>query len=143
MNKPTKIIAFFVLVGLLILIRFFEEQFFYDPYIIFFKSDYLYLDSPKPEIIKLVTYTTLRYVLNTVISLAILFVIFRDQSILKFSTLIYGMAYFICMSLFLYFVINPKQEDYYLFFNVRRFLIQPIIALLLIPAFYYHKKRLQ
>jgi len=40
---------------------------------------------------------------------------------------------------FLYFVINPRQEDYYLFFNVRRFLIQPIIFLLLLPALYYFK----
>jgi exosortase F-associated protein len=43
--------------------------------------------------------------------------------------------------LFLYFVISPRQEDYYLFFNVRRFLIQPLILLLLIPAFYNYKKQ--
>lgn len=134
--------SFSVLVLLLVLIRIFEEQLFYDPYLTFFKNDYLYIDSPRQEIFKLAAYTTLRFVLNTVISLAILFVIFKDKSIIKFSGLIYILAYVIFMSLFLYFVINPRQEDYYLFFNVRRFLIQPLIALLLIPAFYYHKQRL-
>ncbi|EMQ96420.1 MULTISPECIES: exosortase F system-associated membrane protein [Xanthomarina] len=142
MNKGFKYIAFFVLVGLLVLIRVFEEQLFYDPYLAFFKNDYLYIDSPRQEVFKLAAFTTLRYVLNTVISLGILFVLFKDLSIIKFSVLVYALAYVVFMSLFLYFVIHPKQEDYYLFFNVRRFLIQPLIALLLIPAFYYHKQRL-
>lgn len=142
MNKGFKYMAFFVLVGLLVLIRVFEEQLFYDPYLAFFKNDYLYIDSPRQEVFKLAAFTTLRYVLNTVISLGILFVLFKDLSIIKFSVLVYALAYVVFMSLFLYFVIHPKQEDYYLFFNVRRFLIQPLIALLLIPAFYYHKQRL-
>ncbi|WP_417874314.1 exosortase F system-associated membrane protein [Xanthomarina gelatinilytica] len=142
MNKGFKYIAFFVLVGLLVLIRVFEEQLFYDPYLAFFKNDYLYIDSPRHEVFKLAAFTTLRYVLNTVISLGILFVLFKDLSVIKFSVLVYALAYVVFMSLFLYFVIHPKQKDYYLFFNVRRFLIQPLIALLLIPAFYYHKQRL-
>ncbi|MFV0571369.1 MAG: exosortase F system-associated membrane protein [Xanthomarina gelatinilytica] len=142
MNRGFKYIAFFVLVGLLVLIRVFEEQLFYDPYLAFFKNDYLYIDSPRQEVFKLAAFTTLRFVLNTVISLGILFVLFKDLSIIKFSVLVYALAYVAFMSLFLYFVIHPKQEYYYLFFNVRRFLIQPLIALLLIPAFYYHKQRL-
>ena len=141
MSKVTKYIVLIVLFVLLALIRFFEEQLFYDPYLTFFKSDYLYLDNPRREIFKLTAFTTLRYVMNTVISLGILFVFFKDKSIVKFASLIYALAYFILLLLFLYFVMNPKQEDYYLFFNIRRFLIQPVILLLLLPAFYYHKLR--
>ncbi len=141
MSKVTKYILLIVLFVLLALIRFFEEQLFYDPYLTFFKSDYLYLDNPRREIFKLTAFTTLRYVMNTVISLGILFVFFKDKSIVKFASLIYALAYFILLLLFLYFVMNPKQEDYYLFFNIRRFLIQPVILLLLLPAFYYHKLR--
>ncbi|WP_418510826.1 exosortase F system-associated membrane protein [Corallibacter sp.] len=140
MHKLYKYLSLAVLVGLLILIRAFENQLFYDPYLTFFKNDYLYIDSPRQETFKLVAYTSLRYILNSIISLAILFVIFKDRSVLKFSTLIYSLSYFILILIFLYFVINPKKEDYYLFFNVRRFLIQPLILLLLIPAFYYHKQ---
>src|SRR5690606_34045227 len=110
------------LVGLLVLIRVFEEQLFYDPYLAFFKNDYLYIDSPRQEVLKLVGFTTLRFVLNTLISLGILFVLFNDNSIIKFSVIVYTVAFLVLMSLFLYFVIHPKQEDYYLFFNVRRFL---------------------
>lgn len=134
-----KYIVVSALILLLMLIRFFEDVLFYDPYLTFFKNDYLYIDSPRREVAKLVAFTVLRYALNTLVSLAILFVVFKDKSIIKFSGLIYGIAFAVFMTIYLYFVINPKQEDYYLFFNVRRFLIQPLILILLLPAFYYHK----
>ncbi|MGB5417593.1 exosortase F system-associated membrane protein [Algibacter sp.] len=139
MNKVVTYILLFVLFLMLILIRFYEDVLFYDPYLNFFQNDYLYIDSPRREIAKLVGFTTLRFVLNTIISLAILYVIFKDKSILKFSSIVYSMAFVVLMLVYLYFVINPRQEDYYLFFNIRRFLIQPIILILLLPAFYYHK----
>ena len=140
MKKGMKILLLFFLFGLLILIRIFENSLFYDPFLMFFKNDYLYIDSPRREVFKLTAFTSLRFVLNTVISLGILFVLFSDRSIVKFSTIIYGISYMILIALFLYFVINPRQEDYYLFFNIRRFLIQPLLLLLLIPAFYYYKQ---
>ena len=85
MQNLTKYILLFVLFGLLVLIRAFENQLFYDPYLTFFQNDYLYIDSPRREIFKVTVFTSLRYFLNTVISLGILFVIFKDKSIIKFS----------------------------------------------------------
>ncbi|GGH40753.1 membrane protein [Mangrovimonas yunxiaonensis] len=134
-----KYVLITVLILFLILIRAFEDVLFYDPYLQFFKNDYLYIDSPRREVFKLTLFTTIRYVLNTVISLGIMYLFFKDVSVVKFSAVVYSLAYFVLIGVFLYFVINPKQEDYYLFFNVRRFLIQPIMLLLLLPAFYYHK----
>ena len=139
MINPIRIISVLFLFGLLILIRGFEHQLFYDPYLQFFENDYLYIDSPRREILKLVLYTTLRFILNTSISLGIIYLFFKDKNILKFSMLTFLVAYGILILLYLYFVINPQQEDYYLFFNVRRFLIQPLGLLILLPAFYYYK----
>jgi len=141
MRNPIVYILLLVFFGLLILIRVFENELFYDPYLSFFKSDYLQIDSPNREILKLTLYTTLRYVLNSAISLGIIYLFFRDRSIIKFSVFIYVIAYVILLAFFLYFVIHPRQEDYYIFFNIRRFLIQPIFLLLLVPAFYYYKLR--
>ncbi|WP_460218038.1 exosortase F system-associated membrane protein [Psychroserpens sp. MEBiC05023] len=139
MRNPMTYILLLVLFGLLVLIRIFENELFYDPYLLFFKNDYLQMDSPRREILKLTLFTTLRFVLNTLISLGIIYLFFKDKSIVKFSTYIYLVAYIILLAFFLYFVIHPRQEDYYLFFNFRRFLIQPILLLLLVPAFYYYK----
>ncbi len=139
MNKTFNYHIIGILFLLLVLIRAYEEVLFYDPYLKFFENDYLYIDSPRREVAKLVFNTTLRYVLNSMISLGIIYLVFKDKSMIKFSVIIFGLAYVLLLMPFLYFVINPKQEDYYLFFNIRRFLIQPIIVMLLLPAFYYQR----
>ncbi|WP_179336830.1 exosortase F system-associated membrane protein [Winogradskyella ludwigii] len=139
MHKKVTYILVGLLVLLLVLIRAYENVLFYDPYLTFFENDYLYIDSPRREVLKLVLSTTFRFLLNTVISLGILYLIFKDKSIVKFSIIIFAVAYVLLLIPFLYFVINPNQEDYYLFFNIRRFLIQPIGLILLLPAFYYYK----
>ncbi|TXE06138.1 exosortase F system-associated protein [Seonamhaeicola algicola] len=143
MYKIAKYLMLFMLFTLLILVRAFEETLFYDPYLQFFQNDYLYIDSPRREIAKLLIFTALRYTINTTISIAILYVIFKDINVVKFSGLVYAVAFLVLMLLYSYFVINPKQEDYYMFFNIRRFLIQPIFLILLLPAFYYNKLKKQ
>lgn len=139
MGNSVKYILLLMLFGMLILIRLFENELFYDPYLTFFQNDYLYIDSPRREVFKLTIFTSLRYLLNTAISLGILYLVFKDKSIVKFSALIYVVSFIILIGIYLYFVINPRQEDYYLFFNMRRFLIQPVILIVLLPAFYYNK----
>lgn len=139
MGRLMNYLAIALLCFLLVLIRFFEESLFYDPYLTFFKNDYLYVDSPRREVAKLVAFTTLRYGLNTLISLGIIFLFFKDRGMLKFSAVIYALAFVVLIFVYLYFVVNPRQEDYYMFFNVRRFLIQPVILILLLPAFYYYR----
>lgn len=139
MSKPLQYILVFGLFVLLVLIRFFEDNLFYDPYLAFFQNDYLYIDSPRREVFKLTVFTSLRYWLNTIISLSVLKVVFKDNSVVKLSAFLYGIAFFVLIILFLYFVLNPKQEEYYLFFSIRRFLIHPIFLIIILPAFYYHK----
>ncbi|MBO3115885.1 exosortase F system-associated protein [Winogradskyella sp. DF17] len=128
-----------VLFLVLVAIRAFEDVLFYDPYLTFFKKDYLYIDSPRREVAKLVMFTSLRFLLNTIASLGIIYLLLKDKSILKLASLLYMAAFILLLMPFLYFVINPRQEDYYLFFNVRRFLIQPVFLMLFLPAFYYYK----
>jgi len=139
MNRYLKYILIFSLFVLLALVRWFEKELFYDPYLLFFQNDYLYIDSPRREVLKLVAFTSLRFLINTIISLSILYLFFKDRNVLKFSVLVYVVSFVILTGLYLYFVLEPKQENYYLFFNIRRFLIQPLLLLLLLPAFYYQK----
>ena len=110
MKRPLKYIIILVLVGLLVLIRFFENELFYDPYLQFFKSDYLSIDSPRREIFKLSLFTTLRYVLNTMISLGILYVFFKDKSIIRFSVYFYLIAYLVLLIPFLSQVVEHSRH---------------------------------
>ncbi len=134
-----KIIKITLLVFLLILVRYYEAYLFYDPFLFFFKNDYLYMAKPDYELVKLIGFITLRYALNTIISLTILFVIFNSKDLVKFSVFIFSIAFVILILLFSYLVMHLKQTDYYLFFVIRRVLIQPILLIFLLPAFYYQK----
>lgn len=144
MNKLLKLTWLIFLFGLLILVRLFEAKLFYDPLLIFFKQDYLYNKVPDFEFGKLMLHTAYRFWMNTLISLLILYVAFKDKGIVKFSSVLYLIAFVILFSWMAWLVANATPEsNYNILFYVRRFLIQPLFVLLLLPAFYYHKLRNQ
>ena len=128
-----------LLVGLLVLIRYFEMSLFYDPLIDFYQSDYLHDTIPHFQTTKLLLYTSLRFFLNTVISLAIIYVAFLDRNILKFSMLLYVVLFGICISGFAFLIYTIENQNYMALFYVRRFLIHPVFVIILLPAFYYYR----
>ncbi|MBP1838189.1 exosortase F system-associated membrane protein [Formosa algae] len=131
-------IIFLLFIGL-VLIRAFETDLFYDPFLEFFKNDYLFLDAPVFDTLKLMAFTSLRYLINTILSLGIIYFAFKNVGALKFSAVFYAVAYVILILIFLFLVLHAKQNNYFFLFNIRRFLIQPLLLLLLLPAFYYQK----
>lgn len=142
MNKWLKWTIVAGLFGLLILIRLFESQLFYDPLLKFFKQDYLHQKVPEADFAKLMLNTAFRFLLNTIISLTILYVVFQEKGIVKFSVFVYALAFLVLFPWMVWLIANASPEsNYNVLFYVRRFLIQPIILLLLLPAFYYHKQK--
>ncbi|MBT8296408.1 MAG: exosortase F system-associated protein [Gramella sp.] len=138
-KKRFRILEIGLLVLLLAGIRFFEEALFYDPLIEFFKSDYLLGIIPPMDMAKLMMNLSLRFILNTILSLGIIYVSFRDINILKFSAILYGLLYIVATSAFIYLVLNIERDHYLALFYVRRFLIHPLFLLILLPAFYYYR----
>lgn len=128
------------LIVLLVLIRAFEETLFYDPFLNYFKSEYSHLPFPKINIFKLFFSLGVRFYLNSVISLFLLYVIFKDTQIVKFSALLYMVLGSILMISFIFTLNFFGEESKMTLFYIRRFLIQPIFILLFIPAFYYQKQ---
>ena len=128
------------LILLLILIRAFEEILFYDPFLNYFKDEYSQLPFPKINIFKLFFSLGIRFYLNSVISLLLLYIIFKDTQIVKFSALIYMILGSILMISFIFILNFFGEENKMTLFYIRRFLIQPIFILLFIPAFYYQKQ---
>lgn len=127
-----------LLVALLVLIRMYEFQFFYDPFMHFFSYAFL-----APETIdftpEMFLNMFLRYFLNTILSLGILFVAFRSKGIVKFASLVYGLFLVILFPFFVILMQYVTPEDYLAAFYVRRFLAHPVLILILLPAFYYYR----
>ena len=128
------------LILLLILIRAFEDKLFYDPFLNYFKDEYAHLAFPKINIFKLFFSIGVRFYLNSGISLLLLYVIFKDKQIVKFSALLYMVFGSILMISFIFVLTFFAEESKMTLFYIRRFLIQPIFILLFIPGFYYQKQ---
>ena len=128
------------LILLLILIRAYEDTLFYDPFLNYFKDEYAHLAFPKINIFKLFFSLGIRFYLNSVISLLLLYIIFKDNQIVKFSALLYMILGSILMISFIFILTFFGEESKMTLFYIRRFLIQPIFILLFIPAFYYQSQ---
>jgi len=139
MKKRYKIILIGFMVLLLAAIRFFEDSLFYDPLIEFFRSDYLLGIIPPMNMAELMIHLSIRYALNSAISLGIIYIAFQNKSMLKFSVILYALLYLGAVSAFIFLVLNIEREHYLALFYVRRFLIHPLFLLILLPAFYYYR----
>ena len=123
------------------LLRYYETSLFYDPFLDYFKRDYLNLPFPEFKKVALLGNMFLRYFINSFFSILILYFLFSDQSLVRFATVLYILLFFILIGGF-FFVLLVLDETYnFLLFYLRRFLIQPLFLLLFIPAFYLQKKQ--
>lgn len=140
MNKPLRYI-FIIIIGLLLMaVRYFETHLFYDPLLFFFKSNFAQLPLPDIELPRFYSHLTFRFLINTALSLAMLWFLFLKWEIVKIAALIYT-VFFVLFMLAMVYVINISEVgNHQLLFYIRRFLIQPLLLLLLIPAFYFVKR---
>lgn len=139
-RNKTKIVLVVVLVLFLALIRAFEESLFYDPFATYFENDYLTLSFPKYHLAHLFWSLFFRYFLNTIISLAIIYILFQDLGLTKFAAILYLILFIILNASFFALIHFSNGENNFILFYVRRFLIQPLFLLLFIPAFFYQKQ---
>lgn len=130
-----------ICVLLLVLIRFFETQLFYDPFIGYFKSDYLLLPFPDFSFFKLIFFTLLRYILNSCFSLAIIYFFFKDVRLTKFALLLYVTLGFLLLIALTIVLIFFDEKSNFILFYIRRFLMQPLFLVLFLPAFYFQKRQ--
>ncbi|MFV8391848.1 exosortase F system-associated membrane protein [Flavobacterium sp. LB2P6] len=139
-NNKLRFIQFLFLVVLLALVRAFENQLFYDPFLDFFKKDFTRLPLPSFNSTQLFLGLLFRYTVNTAISLGIIYVIFKDVAMVKFAFVLYYFFFMILIVAFFYIVYFAQEHSNWILFYVRRFLIQPIFVLLFVPGFYYQKQ---
>lgn len=127
-----------VMILLLALVRAYEDTLFYDPLLQYFKIDYNALPLPSLNQQLLFLNLLFRFALNTVLSLVIIYLLFRNRELTKFAAILY-VVFFVVLIITFFTVINYFDDCKSLIFYVRRFLIQPIFLLLFIPAFYFQE----
>ncbi|MGU9938164.1 exosortase F system-associated membrane protein [Empedobacter brevis] len=135
-------IAFVLVIGL-ILVRKYEDVLFYDPFTQYFHF-VGHVQFPELDLPQLNASIMFRYLINTLLTVLIVWFIFWKKSYVKFSIIILIIGLIVLLPIYNYLISTHFSSGEMVFFYVRRFLIQPMFLLILIPCFYYqeiqHKK---
>jgi exosortase F-associated protein len=138
-NKAINISVIVILVLSLLLIIMFEKDLFYDPFLEFFHGDTQNKILPEFDTLKLFLGLLLRYFMNGILTILILYFLFKDFSILKLTSFLLLFFFVVLIIIFFSLLHFSKSPDYLFVFYVRRFLIQPLFLILFVPAFFYQK----
>ena len=137
-NKKRLFLIGLALLGL-ILVRAFEDDLFYDPFLSFFKIDYQNKPLPDLNCYLLFVNLLLRYALNTFSSVIIIRLLFNERNLMIFSGYLFLVLFVVLVVVFFGTLHFSEEPDYLMLFYIRRFLIQPLFLVLFIPAFYYQQ----
>ena len=138
------LIHFYIVIGIagIVSVRIFEDQLFYDPFLNFFHEATKNASFPEFDWVKLIISHFLRFVLNLIFSCIIIHFIFKNKEWTAQGALLMIIIFAITFPIYLYCISDRFEIGYLFSFYMRRFVIQPLILLLIIPLFYYRKQML-
>lgn len=132
-----------VLIGIavlgLIAVRVVESQVFYDPFITFFKSANRHAVFPALDWSPLIVNYIFRFLLNLIFSLAVVQLLFSNKRWTVQAGVLLVLVFIITLPIYLYCIYTEFEVGYLFSFYMRRFVIQPLTLLLIIPTFYYRQ----
>ncbi len=136
---------FFVILGVagLISVRVLEDRIFYDPFLEYFHEADKNIPFPSFEWGKLILGHVFRFILNLFFSCLIIHFLFKKKDWTLQGALLMVIVFGITFPVYLYCISDRFEIGYLFSFYMRRFVIQPLILLLIIPLFYYRKQMLE
>lgn len=124
----------------MISVRVLEGTIFYDPFLGYFHEANKNIEFPTFEWGRLIAGHVFRFILNLFFSCLIIYGVFKNKNWTIQGAVMMIVVFSITFPIYLY-CIHSKFEIGYLFsFYMRRFVIQPLIILLIVPMFYYRKQ---
>ena len=132
---------FFVILAIagLISVRILENKIFYDPFLDYFQDANTGQVFPNFVWAKLVLNYVFRFTANSFFSLLIVHFLFQNKNWTVQALVLLVMVFAITFPVYLFCIGNRFEIGYLFSFYMRRFVIQPIVLLLIIPLFYFRK----
>jgi len=133
-----------VLLGVagLVSVRIFEDRIFYDPFLNYFHEADKQAAYPDFEWGRLIISHLFRFILNLLFSCVIIHFIFKNKNWTLQGAALICIVFAITFPIYLYCVFTKFEIGFLFSFYMRRFVIQPLILLLIVPLFYYRKQML-
>ena len=124
-------------------VRMLEDAIFYDPFLNYFHEANKNISLPQFEWGKLILSHLFRFILNLFFSCIIIHFLFKNKEWTMQGAVLITIIFAITFPIHLYCIYNQFEIGYLFSFYMRRFVIQPLILLLIVPLFYYRKQMLQ
>nr|WP_315030567.1 exosortase F system-associated protein [uncultured Chryseobacterium sp.] len=133
---------FLVIAGIcgLVAVRILENKIFYDPFLTYFHEANKNIELPSFEWGKLLMGHIFRFVLNLIFSCLIIYGLFKNKQWTLQGAIMMLIVFLIAFPIYLYCIYDQFEIGYLFSFYMRRFVIQPLIILLIVPMFYYRKQ---
>ena len=130
-----------VILGVLGLIgvRVMEDRLFYDPFLNYFHEADKNVSFPSFEWGRLIAGHLFRFILNLFFSCLVIHFWFNNRQWTIQGAILISIIFIITFPIYLYCIYDRFETGYLFSFYMRRFVIQPLILLLIIPMFYYRK----
>jgi len=131
---------YFVFIGLLglVIVYIFQAQLFYDPFV-----NHLFNPMnpvlPEYSASKYIFAKSLRYILNDGFALMVIWGLFKNQSYVRFAVIIFFIGFLILLPLYLFLAMNYFIDTQAFLNHLHRLVLNPVLMMLLIPAFYYQQ----
>jgi exosortase F-associated protein len=137
MRNKRLVVGLIGLVGL-IAVYVLQNQIFYDPF-----KGYPMIAGKLPEDYQPWTYSiqkVIRYLLNDGFALAIIYALFQERKYMQFAVYVFLFGLIVLLPLYLV-LFNFYSEQTYTYLNhLHRLVLNPVLMMLLIPAFFYQKR---
>ncbi|MGC5744587.1 exosortase F system-associated membrane protein [Chryseobacterium sp. NFX27] len=124
----------------LISVRMLEDKIFYDPFLEYFHEAVKNIAFPRFEWGKLIAGHLFRFILNLALSCLIIQCLFKNRRWTVQGALLIAIIFAITFPIYLYCIYDRFDIGYLFSFYMRRFVIQPLALLLIVPMFYYRKQ---
>ncbi|MBW3520750.1 exosortase F system-associated protein [Chryseobacterium sp. NKUCC03_KSP] len=121
-------------------VRILEDQIFYDPFLNYFHEGNKNISFPEFEWGKLIISHLFRFILNLFFSCIIIHFLFKNKDWTVQGAILISIIFAITFPIYLYCIYDRFDIGYLFSFYMRRFVIQPLILLLIVPLFYYRKQ---
>lgn len=124
----------------LVSVRILEDRIFYDPFLNYFHEANKNIPFPSFEWGKLISGYLFRFILNLLFSCVVIHFWFKNRQWTIQGAVLIAIIFAITFPIYLYCIYDRFEIGYLFSFYMRRFVIQPLILLLIIPMFYYRKQ---
>jgi exosortase F-associated protein len=140
-NRIISTVFVILLLAGIVAIRFFQQDLFYDPFDEYFHTNFQALPFPEVDLWKWMFSNSIRFLLNSSMSIGIIWFLYKSAAFVKAGLWVYGFAFIILtIAILILLQLDATLAKMALFYT-RRFLIHPLLLFILVAGCYYLKSR--